>query len=116
MRGVQRPGWYNQSMANTYFIQLIGVILIIAGVVALTVSAQLIGIPMSGKDKRRHGRERERQGNVYRLPINLETLASAAFLLGGLGILGWTKFNLCAFLAHWLQRLPDAIGLFLNCK
>jgi len=103
-------------MTNVYLIQLIGVLLTAAGMIALAVSAYLFGTPLSREEKRRAGGDWERKGDVYRMPINLETLASAAFLLGGLAILTWTKFNLCAFLAYWLPSLPEAIRLLLSCR
>jgi len=103
-------------MTNPYFIQFIGVLLTAAGMIALAVSAYLFGTPLSCEEKRRAGRDWERKGDVYRLPINLETLASAVFLLGGFALLTWTKFNLCAFLAYWLPSLPEAIRLLLSCR
>jgi hypothetical protein len=103
-------------MTNIYLIQLVGVILGIAGMVALTVSAHLFGTPLSPAEKRRASDEWNRRRDAYRLPINLETIASAAFLLGGLGILTWSKFELCAFLAYWLPPLPEAIRLLLSCR
>jgi len=100
-------------MANTYFIQLIGVLLTAAGMIALITSAYLYGTPLTRAEKREAGRER---GNVHRLPFNLETLISSAFLLAGVGMLTWTKFNLCAFLAHWLPGLPEALKLLMSCR
>jgi|OpeIllAssembly_1097287.scaffolds.fasta_scaffold2966108_1 hypothetical protein len=103
-------------MTNTYFIQLVGMLLILAGGVALTVSARLFGTSLTREEKSRAGGDWDRKGRVYKLPINLETLASAAFLAGGLGILSWTKFNLCAFLIHWLPNLPEAVRLMFACR
>jgi hypothetical protein len=102
-------------MSNIYFIQLIGVLLTAAGMIALMGSAYLYGTPLTRAEKRERGDDRGRGGYVYRLPFNLETLISTAFLLGGVGILTWAKFNLCAFLAHWLPDLPEALRIFMSC-
>ena len=99
-------------MSNPYFIQLIGVFMILAGVVALSVVSYLYGTPLSYDEKRRMGK----QGNVNRLPINLETIVSAAALLGGLGILSWSGFELCAFLAYWLPSLSSVYQVLLACR
>jgi hypothetical protein len=103
-------------VANTYLIQLVGVILTIAGLIALTASTHLFGTRRSPAERRRASDEWNRRRNVYRLPINLETIASTLVLLGGVGILTWSKFNLCAFLAYWLPPLPEAVRLFLSCS
>ena len=102
-------------MANIYFIQLIGVLLAVAGIIALTASAYLYGAPLTQSEKRRTG-NLDRRGNVYRLPFNLEIVASTVFLLAGAGILTWAKFDHCTFLAHWLPDLPEAIRLLLSCR
>jgi len=101
---------------NNYFVQLIGILLTVAGMIALTVSARLFGTPLSNEEKRRAGDKRNRGGDVYRLPINLEVIVSTAFFLGGIGILTWSKFNLCVFLAYWLPGLPEALRLLLSCR
>ena len=100
-------------MANPYLIQLIGVLLVGAGMVALTAATHVFGTPLTYEERRRVGKEGK---NLYRLPINLETIASAAIFLGGMGILAWSKFNFCAFLAYWLPDLPEAIRLLLSCR
>jgi len=100
-------------MTNPYFIQLIGIILTVAGMVALTATAHLFGKPLSRDERLRTG---ERRSNVSRLPINLETVASAVVFLVGIGILTWTKFSLCAFLIYWLPDLPVAIKFWLACR
>ena len=82
-------------MTNPYFVQLIGILLTGAGVVALTAASRIFGRPLTHEEKRETGKE----GNWYRLPFNLETIASGALFLAGIGILTWSKFNLCAFLA-----------------
>jgi len=79
-------------------------------------SAYLYGTPLTGTEKRRMDDDRGRGGHVYRLPFNLETLISTVFLLGGVGILTWAKFNLCAFLAHWLPDFPEALRFFMSCR
>ena len=103
-------------MANIYLIQLVGVMLALAGIIALTASAHLFGTPLSPAEKRRASDEWNRRRDTYRLPINLESIASAIFFLGGIGILSWSKFELCAFLAYWLPPLPDAVRLLLSCR
>jgi len=100
-------------MSNIYFIQLIGVLLTGLGMVALTVSSYLYGMPLSQEEKRRTG---EKRSNVSHLPINLETIVSSVFFLGGMGILAWSKFNLCGFLGYWLPNIPDAILFWLSCR
>ena len=99
-------------MTNIYFIQLVGVILVAAGVLALTAVAHVFGTPLTYEERRERGKE----GNWYRLPINLETIASSAVFLAGMGILWWSKFNFCAFLAYWLPDLPEAIKFWLSCR
>ena len=100
-------------MTNPYFIQLIGIILTVAGMIALTATSHLFGKPLARDERHRMG---ERQSNVSRLPINLETIASAFVFLAGIGILTWTKFSLCAFLIYWLPDLPVAIQFWLACR
>ena len=103
------------SVANIYFIQLIGVILTVAGMVALTASAHVFGTPLSNKEKGRASDEWNRRRDVYRLPINLEVIVATAFFLGGIGLLTWSKFDLCTFLAYWMPGLPEPITLLLSC-
>lgn len=97
-------------MFGIYFIQLIGVVLTGLGMMALMASSYLFGRPVSWNERRRMG------ANTRRLPINFETLVSVAFFLGGMGILTWSKFNICPFLAYWLPDLPDAIRFILSCR
>ena len=80
-------------MPNIYLVQLVGVLLTGTGMAALTVSSYLYGKPLSRDERRRIG---ENRSNFRRLPINLEAIISAAFFLGGMGILAWSKFN-CSF-------------------
>ena len=103
-------------MADIYIIQLVGVILAIGGAMALTASAHIFGTPPSPADRRRASDEWNHRRNARRLPVNLDTIASMVFLLGGIGILAWSKFNLCAFLAYWLPPLPDLAKLLLSCQ
>jgi hypothetical protein len=99
-------------MTNPYFIQLIGILLTATGIVALTAASRIFGTRLTREEKRKIGKD----GDLYNLPINFETIASAVVFLGGVGILKWTNFNLCAFLAYWLPDLPEAIRLLLSCR
>lgn len=99
-------------MTNPYFIQLIGVLLTGAGIVALTAAAHVFGTPLTYEERREIGKE----GNWYRLPINLETLASAVVFIAGIGILTWSKFDLCAFLAYWIPNLDPGLRFWLSCR
>jgi hypothetical protein len=103
-------------VASLFLIQMVGVILTVAGVIALTASTHIFGTPMSPAERRRASDEWNRRKNVYRLPLNLETIASGIFFLSGIGILVWSKFELCAFLAYWLPSLPDVARLLLSCR
>jgi hypothetical protein len=103
-------------MPNVLLIQLVGVVLTMAGLIALMASAHVFGIPLSPAEKRRASDEWNRKRDAYRLPINLETIVSAIFFLGGIGILVWSKFEFCIFLAYWFPSLPDAVKLLLACK
>ena len=100
---------------NNYLIQLIGVVLTVAGMIALTASARFFGTPLSNEEKRRASDEWNRRKDVYRLPFNLEALVATAFFLGGIGILTWSQFNLCAFLEYWMPGLPEAVRLLTSC-
>lgn len=103
-------------MQNIHIVQLIGVLITGAGVLALTASTYLYGSPLTREEKRRATRDERSSGTMYRLPFNLETLASALFLLGGIGILTWSKFKVCPFLIYWLQDLPEALRFLLTCR
>src|SRR5262245_46188986 len=103
-------------MANVHLIQLIGVVLTIAGLIALTASVHIFGTPLSPAEKVRASDEWNRRRDAYRLPINPETILSAIFFLGGIGILVWSKFDLCAFLVYWLPSMPEAIKVLLSCR
>jgi hypothetical protein len=101
---------------NIYLIQLVGVMLAATGIIALTASAHLFGTPLSPAERRRASDEWNRRRDVYSLPINLESIVSAIFFLGGIGILVWSKFELCAFLAYWLPPMPDVVRLLMSCS
>jgi hypothetical protein len=103
-------------MASIYLIQLVGLMLAMAGMIGLTASARFFGTPLSPTEKRRASDEWNRRRDVYRLPLSLETIAATVFFLGGIGILMWSKFNLCPFLAYWIPTLPQAIRLLLSCR
>ena len=99
-------------MGNLYIIQLIGVLLTAAGLAALTASAFIYGRPRTRDERLRMRNERK---PVRRLPLNPETIASTAFVLIGLGILNWSNFNVCAYLAYWLPSLSGSIKFWLSC-
>ena len=103
-------------MANLYLIQLVGVMFATAGMIALTASAHLFGTPLSPAEKRRASDEWNYKRDVYRLPISGEVMISMVFFLGGVSILTWSRFDLCAFLGYWLPSLPGAVRLLLSCK
>jgi hypothetical protein len=103
-------------MPSSPLIQLIGVVLTGAGLIALIASAHVFGTPLSPAEKRRASDEWNRKRDAYRLPINLETVVSAIFFLGGISILIWSKFEFCAFLAYWFPPLPEAVQLLLACR
>ena len=94
---------------------MIGVVLVAAGLIALTASAHLFGTPMSPAERRRASDEWNRRKNVYRLPLNMETIVSTIFFLGGIGILIWSEFEYCSFLEYWLPSLPYAARILLSC-
>src|SRR5512138_2278867 len=98
-------------MTNFYLIQLIGVILVIAGTIALMASTHLFGPRLSPAEKRMSSDEWNRRPNRYRSPINFETITATLLLAGGVAILIWSKFDLCVFLAYWIPSLPLAARL-----
>lgn len=103
-------------MTDIFLIQLIGVVLAVTGFIALTATAGLLGSPLSPAEKRRASDDWNRKRNAYRLPISLETIVSTVFLVGGIWILIWSKFELCGFLAYWFPPLPDLAKLVLSCR
>jgi len=98
-------------MANIYIIQLIGVLLVAAGLAALTASAYVLGRPPTRDERSKTDRNSSRH-----LPIDLPTVASTAFVLSGMGILAWSKFDICAYLAYWLPSLSESIRFWLSCR
>jgi hypothetical protein len=103
-------------MANAQLIHLVGIVLTVAGLISLTASAHVFGTPISPAEKRRGSDEWNHRRDAYRLPVNLDSIVSAIFFLGGISILVWSKFEFCAFLAYWLPSMPDAIMLLLSCR
>jgi hypothetical protein len=99
-------------MMNIYFFQLVGVLLTLMGVIALTIVSHIFGRPLTRDEKRMRGT----RGNAYQVPINLETIASAVLFLGGIGILFWSKFEPCAFLNYWLPNLSSVYRVLLACQ
>ena len=103
-------------MVDIFLVQLLGVVLAAAGLIALMTAAHMFGTPVSPAVKRRASDEWNRRKGVYRLPITLEVIVSTLVFLGGIGLLVWSRFNLCAFLAHWLPPLPETARLLLSCR
>jgi hypothetical protein len=103
-------------MASIFLIQLIGVVLTVAGFISLTASAHIFGRPLSPVERQRASDEWNRRKKVFRLPLNFETIVSFIFLLGGIGILVWAKFDFCEFLAYWLPPLPQIARAVLSCN
>lgn len=99
-------------MNNPYYIQLIGVLLTFVGIGALTAASRIFGRLLTREEQILSNKS----SGTYRLPINLETIASAVLFLAGIGILKWSNFNLCTFLAYWLPDLPEAMRLLLSCR
>lgn len=102
-------------MANIYLVQLVGVMLATAGMIALIASTHMFGRPLSPAEKRRASDEWNRSRKTYSLPVNLEAITSLIFFLAGIGILTWSNFSLCAFLAYWVPPLPGVVRLLLSC-
>jgi len=100
-------------MTNPFFLQLIGILLAAAGFAALTAAGYSYGKPLSRDERQRKGLS---DSNWYSLPINLATIAAAAFVFVGLGILARTHFNLCSFINYWLPQIPYGIKFFLSCR
>jgi hypothetical protein len=100
-------------MGNPYVIQLVGVLITAAGLAAFVASAYAYGDPLTRGEKLRPGKQGK---NTRRLPLRRETIASSAFVLLGLGILNWSNFNLCAYLAYWLPSLSNSMQFWLSCR
>jgi len=103
-------------MTNERLIQLVGVVLTVAGLISLTASAHVFGTPLSPAEKRRASDEWNRRRDTYRLPVNLEAVLSAIFFLGGIAVLIWFRFEFCGFLAYWLPPMPEAVKVLLSCR
>lgn len=101
---------------DIFIVQLVGVALTGTGLIALTAAAHVFGMPQSFADRRRASDEWNRRKDVYRLPISLDVIVSTIFFFAGIGILAWSKFELCAFLAYWLPPLPTTVKLLLSCR
>ena len=110
------PDWYNRFVIDLFLIQLIGVVLAIAGLIALMAATHLFGTPLTRAERLRASDEWNRRRDLYRLPFNLEVIVASIVFLGGIGILIWSRFDGCEFLAYWLPTLPDAIRLLLSCR
>ena len=99
-------------MGNLYVIQLMGVLLTAAGWAALAASAYVYNSPLRRHEKLKMQNESR---HMRPLPISPETVASTAFILIGVGILSWSRFELCAYLSYWLPGLFDSIKFWLAC-
>jgi hypothetical protein len=100
-------------MENPYIIQLIGILFTVAGLAALTASSYVFGRPLTHDEKLRMGNDKK---NIWHLSLNLETIASTTFALIGIGILTWSKFNLCTYLLYWLPSASASIRFWLVCR
>lgn len=83
------------------------------GMIALTASYYLYGKPLSRDEEIRMNKPGK---GLRQMTFNLETIVSAVFFLGGLGILTWSKFSLCSFLNYWFPTMPDAFMFLLSCR
>ena len=100
-------------MLNTYHIQLVGLVMTAIGLLALAALSTIYGRPLSNEEKLRAGKKSK---NIFRLPINFETVISATILLGGIAILIWSSFDLCTFIPYWASNLPDAVMAAIKCR
>ena len=101
-----------EFMKNPYVVQSVGLIITAIGALVLIALMTLYGKPLSEEETTRLGRENR---GAFRLPINIETIVATIILLGGIGILTWSKFDLCTFTAHWLPDLPGLMMRALQC-
>ena len=83
------------------------------GVIVLVAVTTVYGRPLSNEERLRMG---EKNRSLYRLPVNIETIIAALILLAGIGVLAWSKFNLCAFISYWAPNLPNAVMAALKCR
>jgi len=100
-------------MNNPYIIQSIGLVITAIGVIALIALTTIYGRPLSNEERLRMGKESR---SLNRLPINIETIIATLILLAGIGILGWSKFNLCTFISYWIPNLPSVLMSTLRCR
>ena len=100
-------------MKNNFTIQLVGLIISALGMLALIALTTIHGKPLSDDERRRLGKDNRSR---FRLPINFETIIAALILLAGIGILTWSKFDLCVFITYWMPNLPDVAAVTLGCK
>lgn len=101
------------EMRDPYIIQFIGLAITAVGVLALIAFMTIFGRPLSEEERYRMGSERR---NLYRLPINIETIVSTLILVSGIGILVWSNFDHCLFIRHWAPNLPDTVMFALQCR
>ena len=99
-------------MKNPYIIQAVGLAISAIGVLALIAVMTIYGRPLSDDERLRLGRENRGE---FKLPINIETIFAAIIFLSGVGILYWSKFELCTFTAHWVPNLPGFLMSTIHC-
>jgi len=100
-------------MINQFILQATGLALTVIGSIALVALTTIYGRPLSIEERRKVG---EKWANAYRLPFNRETVIAALVLLLGVGILAYSKFDLCLLLAHWVPNLPSTMISMLQCN
>jgi len=99
-------------MRDPFIIQAIGLAIASIGVLALIAVTTLYGRPLSDEERLKLGRE---DRGTFKLPINIETIIATLILLCGIGILAWSKFDICTFTAHWLPNLPGYVTRAFQC-
>jgi hypothetical protein len=100
-------------MNNPFIVQSIGLLVSAIGVLALISFTTIFGRPLSDEEKLRVG---EKKRDLYRLPVNIETIISTIILVAGIGILKWANFDPCSFIAYWLPDLPRTVMVALHCN
>jgi hypothetical protein len=98
---------------DPFIVQSIGLAITAIGVLALIAFMTILGRPLSEEERYRMGSERR---NLYRLPINIETIVSTLILASGIGILVWSNFDHCLYIMHWAPNLPDTVMSMLRCN